>query len=169
MRIISRFIYLLLIFLISCGAPDEQQANRQKLIEGLKDHKVKRATEDQVHSAAYQEGRRLTNYLNEKSGGDLSWPSTASGKQYLDSLSTANNHGAFIFIASASTQDDLNTTQRALLDAYQFSAEEGHSLSENVQTTPGDFLLYTYPVTHDGQLTGMWSLLLSRKTLIRNL
>ncbi len=160
-------VYLFLFVLTACGAQEEQEANRKKLIEGLKDQKVKRVTEEQVHTAAYQEGNQLVQLLESRTGNDLSWPETAPGKSYMDSLNQATGHGGIAFLSANS--ENMDEDQSALWEAYQYSAEQGQPVGENVQTASGDYLLYTYPVTQEGNLKGMWSLMLSRKSLIRNL
>lgn len=160
-------VYLLLFVLAACGAKEEQQANREKLLEGLKDQKVKRVTEEQVHTAAYEEGNQLIQLFESRSENDLTWPDTAPGKTYLDSLNQARGHGGISFLSAGA--ESMDEDQSALWEAYQYSAEQGQPIGENVQTASDDYLLYTYPVTQEGELKGMWSLKLSRKELIRNL
>jgi hypothetical protein len=142
-------VYLALLVLMSCGDPGEQQANRQKLMEGLDDHKIKRITEDQILSAAYQEGEKLV--------------------IQLDSLNNAVHHQSIKLITFETPVSELSEHESALFEAYQYSAGQGQDLNQNVQVIDDQSLLYTHPLVRDNELLGMWSLLLDRKTLIRDL
>jgi hypothetical protein len=169
MRISNISVYLIILILAGCWAPTEQQANRQKLMEGLKDQKIKRVTEEKVYTAAYQEGSRIVESLRDKSRGNLLWSESKSGKEYTDSLNAALSHGGIRFFSLTTDQNELDTDQKALWEAYQYSTEQDQPIVENVQTSSDDYLLYTYPEVKQGEFSGMWSILLSRKTLVRNL
>ena len=160
-------IHLLFLIILGCGNPGEQQANREKLIEGLDDHKIKRVTEDQIISAAYEQGNQIVDQLSVRAGDTLSQISIS--QSWLDSLSSALNHQEIKLITPETPVSALSEYESALFDAYQFSARQGQVLKPNVQTVGDQFLLYTYPLEREQQLLGMWSILLSRKTLIRKL
>lgn len=169
MRTSINSVYVIILILAGCWAPTEQQANRQKLMEGLKDQKVKRVTEEQIHTAAYQEGNRIIQSLKTKYRGDFSWPESTPGKEFTDSLNAALNHGGIRFFSLTTAQNELDTDQAALWEAYQYSTEQGQPIGENVQNSTEDYLLYTYPEVDQEKFAGMWSIMLSRKTLVRNL
>jgi hypothetical protein len=160
-------VYLALLVLMSCGDPGEQQANRQKLMEGLDDHKIKRITEDQILSAAYQEGEKLVIQLDSLSGNDPLQPSF--NRSQLDSLNNAVHHQSIKLITFETPVSELTEHESALFEAYQYSAGQGQYLNQNVQVIDDQSLLYTHPLVRDNELLGMWSLLLDRKTLIRDL
>ena len=162
------FIYLVLTGIFACGDPSEQQANRQKLIEGLDDHKIKRVTNEELHAAAYQEGSRIVGLLTETSFNFEYW-NTAGGLDFLDSLNTVLNHGGIQLITGDTPTNELNADQIALMEAYEYSAEQGVAAQENVQGNSGPYLLYTYPLSNDDRYFGLWSILISKKALIRNL
>ena len=155
--------------LFSCVSPSEQQANKEKLLEGLKDHQVVRVTEEQIMAAAFEEGQEILDLIDSAST-DLEYWDSAIGLQYLDSLNNAFDHGSIKMVATGYPTDDLGAEEMALLEAYLYSAEQGETLSNNVQrTADGQFLLYTSPITGKAQFLGMWSIYISKKTLIRNI
>ena len=158
-------LYFCLLILWACGDPTEQQANREKLIEGLNDHRVKRVTEEQILSAAFAEGKRIMRQIDSVSREAAFWNS-AEGRHWLDSVNTFFEHGGIKLVM---TTGGLSPTEAALLEAYQYSTEQGESLSENVQGISEQYVLYTHPVVEQQEFRGMWSLLLSRRTLIREL
>jgi len=153
-------LYILLIVLSCCNTQEAQEANRQKLIEGLDDHRVKRVTEEQVMAAAFSEGKRFVGILLENEAGEKEY--------FADSLSKATSHGAFSYVKTGAALPS-ESRELALWEAYEYSIEQSQPVKDNVQNLSDDQLLYTYPVTIDGQLQGMWALKLSRKTLIRGL
>lgn len=156
-----------MLALLGCGDPSEQQATRQKLIEGLDDHKIKRITEDQILSAAYREGEKLVIQLDSLSGNDPLQPSFDRSK--FDSLNDAVHHQGIRLVTFETPVSELSQHESALLEAYRYSAEQGQSLNQNVQIIDDQSLLYTHPLVRDNEFLGMWSLLLSRKTLVRDL
>jgi len=161
-------VYLVfLIFLASCGDPAEQQANREKLIEGLDDHKIKKVTEEQILSAAYQHGNRIIDLLDSLYGDSLYRASMS--RLQLDSLNGVMNHQGFKLVTLATPLAELSEYELALFEAYQYSAQQGQTLNQNVQSIGDQYLLYTHPMVREKEFLGMWSFLLSRKTLIRNL
>ena len=161
--------YLIASMVFACVSPSEQQANKEKLMEGLKDHQVVRVTEDQVHAAAFDEGNRILNLIDSYSRAFTYW-NTADGQQVLDSLNSAMNHGGIKLVLPDAPSGELSEEEMALVDAYQYSAEQGEIPDHNVQRTDqGQYLLYTFPVITDNQYQGMWSISISRKALIRNM
>lgn len=161
---------MLLLFAViccfRCGAPGEQDANRQKLLDGLSDHKIKRVTEEQIHAAAYQEGNAIVENFQDF---ELSYWQTQSGQNTLDSLNEVLGHGGFKLISDLTPASNVNGDEVALMEAYQYSSSQGQNLAENVQGSSGDYLLFTSPVVNEKGFLGMWSLLLSKKTLVRQL
>lgn len=169
MSIKNSILWLLWSVLISCVSPSEQQANKAKLLEGLKDHQVVRVTEEQIMAAAFEEGQKVLDLIDSAST-DLEYWNSTIGLQYLDSLNNALNHGSIKMVKPDSLTDDLGNEEMALLEAYLYSAEQAETLSNNVQrTADGQFLLYTSPITSEEQFLGMWSMYISKKTLIRNI
>ena len=166
----SGTLQLLVLWLIAigCGNPADQEAARKQLVDGLKDHKVTRVTQDQIHSAAYLEGQQIIDIITGKNQEIAAW-NTPYGRQYLDSLNEARGHDGIELLSEATPSSAITENERALFEAYQYSTEQGQIPGDNVQRLQDEYLLYTFPIVEDSVFIGMWSLQLSKKTLIRNL
>ena len=159
--------HLVLIFMLGCGELNDNQANRQKIKDGIKDHQLKRVTKDQIINAAYDQGSNLVIQLEQQST-DIGYWQTSDGQSVLDSMNLSKGHNGFKLIPANEPPDRLSAEEIALMEAYQYSSENGQPDHENVQSIKSG-LLFTSPISNEGEFLGMWSLHLSKKTLIRNL
>ncbi len=166
MKLNFGLIYLGIAMLLACGDPGEQQANREKLIEGLDDHRVKRVTEEEILAAAFDQGRQIISQLEAQTTDPSFW-TNQSGEHRLDSLNSNLGHLG-IKMVTVEQSGGLTQAEAALLDAYSYSAQQGEMPGDNVQNTSQN-ILYTKPVFDEQELIGMWSITLSKKTLVRNL
>ena len=144
----SHFELLLAILLLAvsaCGTPSEQEVNRKKLIEGLNDHRVKRVTEQQIHTEAYAQGKRIVDVLDLKQQDTVFW-SSSQGHAFLDSLNRSLAHGGIQLLTKNSMTSEVSEDQQAILEAYQYSNDQGQQPGDNVQTFEEDYLLYTAPI-----------------------
>jgi hypothetical protein len=162
------FYFLILPLVISCAELSNQQANSQKMKDGMKDHVITRVTQDQIINAAYEQGAQLLVIVEQQSI-DMGYWDSPAGKKALDSTNQAMGHMGLRLISSKETTLDLLPEESALYEAYEYSLANSQSASENVQNTEGEFLLFTAPAAVDGSFAGMWSFRLAKKTLIRNL
>ena len=162
------FLFILILLLCGCGNATEHEATRKKLLDGLQDHRIKRVTQEQIHSAAYREGQRVIDILEKENRENTFWM-TAEGKDFLDSLNRRLDHGGIALLSATTTLTEISAEQLALLEAYQYSSDQGQRPGDNVQTTQGDYLMYTSPVLKDDTLMAMWSIFLSRKTLVQGI
>ena len=162
---IGTLLFMCIGLLSGCGNQEALETNRKKLMDGLEDHKIKQVTEEQIHATAYTEGQRIVNQLNQQT---TAYWSSDNGREQLDSINKALDHIGIEFLMESSPNSLISGDERALLEAYVYSHEQGQNLHDNVQGTEGDVLLYTYPVISEGSFAGMWSVQLSRKTLVRN-
>ena len=160
--------FLILPLVVSCGGLSDQQANSQKIKDGMKDHVITRVTQDQIINAAYEQGGQLLVIVEQQSI-DMGYWDSPAGKKALDSTNQAMGHMGIRLISSKETTLDLLPEESALYEAYEYSLTNSQPVSENVQSTDGDFLLFTAPAAVDGSFAGMWSFRLAKKTLIRNL
>ncbi len=161
------FIPFFLIFLLSCGDVAEKQAIRNKTKDGLRDHRIVRITEDQIINEAFIQGDNIIRQLEQQSK-DFEYWQTVDGQSVLDSINRSIGHLGFFVISVAESPEKLSKEETALLEAYQYSSENGQDIHENLQSIEGDYLLFTLPISREGVFVGMWSLRLSKKNLIRN-
>lgn len=160
--------HIALLFIFSCGDLSEKQANRQMIKDGIKDHQLKRVTEDQIITAAYDQGNIIVKQLEQLSK-ELSYWQTSEGLSVMDSITMATGHDGFRLIFVNELSHTLRNEETALIEAYEYSSDNGQPVHQNVQNIDGQSLLFTSPLSKDDKFLGMWSLYLSRKTLIRNL
>ena len=59
--------------------------------------------------------------------------------------------------------------EREIWQAYQYNVQNKLPIAENVQKVDNDFMLYTAPVTINEKLVGMWSVLVDKKELVKEL
>lgn len=171
LRLRSHFELLLAVLFLTvsgCGTASEQEVNRKKLIEGLNDHRVKRVTEQQIHTEAYVQGKQIVEVLDLKQQDTLFW-SSSQGRAFLDSLNGSFAHGGIQLLTKNFAAPEVNQDQQAILEAYQYSSDQGQLPGDNVQSFEDDYLLYTAPIIKDNVFIGMWSIKLSRKELVRSL
>ena len=159
---------VLFITFTGCGSASDQEVNRKKLLEGLNDHRIKRVTEEQIHSEAYAQGQHIVDILNMEQRDSEFWM-MPNGQAFLDSLNELVSHDGIDLLTQNSPSTEINTEERALLDAYQYSSEQGQLPGGNVQAFQENYLLYTSPVIRDSVFVGMWRIRLLKKTIVRNL
>jgi hypothetical protein len=160
LRSMKYCILLIGILLFSCmGTLSEEQRKRMK--EQMELHKIRRVTDVEITEAAFAKGRATVSEFQRKQ----------INNTRIDSLQkTSNGKIHWLTFSNRGTTE----TEQQLFDAYQ--GAESATAQDNVQKlrrpdgTDSDSILYTKPVfLNDGgveKLTGVWSILLSRKQLI---
>jgi hypothetical protein len=160
LRSMKYCILLIGILLFSCGGTlSEEQRKRMK--EQMELHKIRRVTDVEITEAAFAKGRATVSEFQRKQ----------INNTRIDSLQkTSNGKIHWLTFSNRGTTE----TEQQLFDAYQ--GAESATAQDNVQKlrrpdgTDSDSILYTKPVfLNDGgveKLTGVWSILLSRKQLI---
>jgi len=161
-------LFFLFLFLVGCGRLSEQQANSQKIKEGLEDHSIKRVTEDQIITEAHEQGSYLVDLLEQQSK-DISFWQSPDGRKVLDSTNQAMGHYKIQLIPLRASTKELLPEESSLIEAYLYSLENDQPIHENVQNIQDDFLLFTSPINSNNEFVGIWSFHLSRKAIIRSL
>ena len=149
----------LLIMASACGDLSQQEANRQKVKEGLEANQVKRILPAQIMEGAYQLGdeiatatqQSLTVHLQQSlADGDLAAAISYCNLNALpitDSL--AEQYQATIRRVSLQTRNPKNQPNElegSLLDAYAYNQEQGLPLKDNVQELEDGNFLYNKPI-----------------------
>ena len=98
--------FLILPLVVSCGGLSDQQANSQKIKDGMKDHVITRVTQDQIINAAYEQGGQLLVIVEQQSI-DMGYWDSPAGKKALDSTNQAMGHMGIRLISSKETTLDL--------------------------------------------------------------
>ena len=130
-------LLILILFLSSCGGAvsDEQ---RKKMRERMKDDEIKRITEGELMSAAYEYGRSIGSIIEKRD------PSMRN-KALIDSLQSAFN----VQINTIKPGDSLLLAiESELIEAYTSSAGQVQ-IADDVQKIGTDSILYTKPIMHE--------------------
>jgi hypothetical protein len=150
----------MLMTLVACGGSlsDEQ---RKKIREEMAANKIRKVTESEITTTAFEQGRNIILKLEELENDSVR----------IDSLIHAEKGRVKWIVPGAATALAL---EQQLIDAY-VAAGSG-PLQDNVQLLRNaegvsDSILYTKPVTSrlpDGRekLEGVWNIWLSKKQLI---
>lgn len=167
MRISSNILTLLLIIniLAACDTGGQNALKREALQEEMRNREPKKLTEAQIVNEAFKQGRFLSQTAQESLLVTLQAAIGREGVEgavdycnlqalpLMDSLSAA--HKATIGRTSLQLRNPANAPselEQQLLEAYQYNAEEGLPLEDNVQRDNQQYLLYTKPIVLGSEL-----------------
>lgn len=191
----SRPIQLVLIILLlavttACdNSSSQQEIDRQAVMEEMEQREVRRILPADLVEAAYLKGREISskadavvwdNYsLADDTLFDASQAIKIQAYQTIDSLEEANE----VEVNYVNLRTDTSTLvskELQLWEAYLYNVENDLPLNDNVQRLGDDRYLYTKPIfleekvnhtTSDNSkfFAGMWSIVISKKTLIQSM
>jgi len=154
------FFLLISLFLTSClRVPEEDQIHDKDLTEAVKNRKVKRVTDSELTSLAYEKAQLILKYL----------PNTDSTlcNQAWEGLPDSTNLKAVDKVLFwCQNQKKMNKKESETFEAYQYAVENGDKLTDNIQKTSQDTFLYTKAIQDSTGFVGMWSIWLKQKELI---
>jgi len=174
-----------LLFFVVTACTDLQEHNRQnmqKVAEEMKMREFKKVSETDMMIWVNEEGKKITQSLQTRLKKDLqTMEKTETSpsqilKQYhspiIDSLAKSYpveiKQVSFEFLP----KEKLHETEQAILEAYLYSLEKKEKLVENYQKmhneTPSKFL-FTSPMQINNRYVGMWSLVFSKSSVIKNM
>jgi len=125
----------ILLFLTSCGGAlsDEQ---RKKMRERMKDDEIKRITEGELMSAAFEYGRAIGSVIEKRDPSMLD-------KKLIDSLESAFD----VHITTIQPGDSLLLAiESQLIEAYTSSSVK---IPDDVQKLGNDSIIYTKPIMQE--------------------
>ncbi|WKN45111.1 hypothetical protein [Tunicatimonas pelagia] len=179
-------VLLLLVIISACGGTGEQRVDTTAVQEEMAQREPKRVTPEQVTEAAYQQGGSMAQQML-----SLLTKQYQEEKLEIDFVAYLQNQSVHTFAGEAtihwipvSTQaSDLPEKEQQILEAYRYSQEQQQELIGNVQRIGQDTLLYTHPVTLNDSLRvqlalpadtaqillGMWSIYISKKTIVQGM
>ncbi|MCS7019909.1 MAG: hypothetical protein RMJ87_12605 [Cytophagales bacterium] len=157
-------VWLLFVCLIAC-TPQQDHTDRTALAKEMRGRKLKRVTDAQVISMAAEEGMRVVAQLKPL----LVIP--ASGN--CDSIrinGMLKNEVVAEYRFVCRPEPNMPSKVLEVWKAYTYNAQHNLTVAENIQKLDDpQLLLYTSPVVHNGKFIGMWSIVLSKKEMIRRL
>jgi hypothetical protein len=157
---------LLAALFFSACSPDKRSNERFKRIsEGLQEHQLKRVTESQIMTMAYQQGAMIAQESQQAlvstlqkalQEGDIQKAipfCNVNALPITDSL--AREYNATIKRTALKIRNPKNEPdelEKQLLEAYQYTVEQGQSVKDNVQDLENGYMLYTKPIVLGNQL-----------------
>lgn len=127
-------VLLLLVALFSCtGSLSDEQ--RKRIKESMEQGAIKKLSESQITDAAFQYGRKVTAFLEQRDN-------LLSNAGLLDSVSQAFNVEV---ISLQSDNQNLRGIEQQILEAYL----SGNASTDNIQKIGTDSLLYTKPILRE--------------------
>lgn len=166
MKIYSRLTFLLALNLLAaCDTGSQNALNREALQEEMRNRQPKRLSEAQIVNEVYEQGRFLAQTAQESLLTTLQAAIAREGIEgavrycnlqalpLMDSLS--KTHKATIGRTSLQLRNPANAPtelEQQLLEAYQYNAEEGLPMDDNVQKIDQQYMLYTKPIVLGSEL-----------------
>lgn len=167
MKTPANILNLLISFTIlaACDTGSQNALNREALQEEMRNRQPKKLSEAQIVNEAFEQGRFLSQTAQQSLLATLQAAIAREGIegaiQYcnlqanplMDSLSEV--HNATISRTSLQLRNPANAPselEQQLLEAYQYNAEEGLPLEDNVQGIDQQYLLYTKPIVLGNEL-----------------
>lgn len=183
---------LLFATTVACGGMDSgnQQIDREAIKEEMEQREVRRILPAEIVEAAYERGALLSDQAL-----DLCVETYQPSKQEaralvspkaliaIDSLAQSENV-SIRWVDKTSDLSQLVEKERQLWEAYLYNVENNLPLNDNVQKLGDEAFVYTKPLVLDSALMqelpgnesleepsflGMWSIQMSKKTLIQSI
>lgn len=135
------------------------QSDREAAREGTQSQEIRKIGEAEIISAGLERGRMITEATQKTLGSTLKAQIGSDGIEsalkfcnlnaypLVDSLSQL--FSAEVRRVSSKTRNPDNrpdSIESVLLDAYQYTIEQGDQTTENIQEIDGNYLLYTKPI-----------------------
>ncbi len=157
MKLQTYFILFSLI-LLACN-PRMDEKNRKAAQEGLKNQEIKQVTDAEIIEEAYKRGRIISEASQKALGSKLTHAIAEGGVPYaiefcnvvaydlVDSLSKAYMAQVKrVSLDLRNPKDAPDELEKQILQAYQYSLNQGMELTDNVQMLENNQLLYSKPI-----------------------
>ncbi len=183
---------LLFIATLACGGVDggKQQIDREAIKEEMEQREIRRILPAEIVEAAYERGAMLSEQaLNlcvetyQPSEQEAQALVSPEALLTIDSLAQLENV-SIRWVDKTSDLSQLIEKERQLWEAYLYNVEKNLPLNDNVQKLGDEAFVYTKPLVLDSVLLqelpgnesleepsflGMWSIQMSKKTLIQSI
>lgn len=160
-------LLLLLSFVFAC-TPQQERKSREFIAEGMKSRKIKRVTDVQLLEAVDRLGKQnveelMTLFLSKT---DASKPFVCKTENYITDTKK------FLYVLAVRLVCEEKQTvfekEKQLLQAYFYNDANGTESTTNIQKIDDSAIIYTAPVTFNGKLVGMWTVVFDKKQLVMN-
>lgn len=159
-------LFLCFTLLLSCS-PQERKS-REFIAEGMKSRKIKRVTDVKLLSAVDEFGKKTVAELNEimLQKIDLATFDCQVNKYVPESKK-------FIFVSAYRLVCEAKTAafdkEKQVFEAYLYDSQQDKDLTDNIQKINDEAIIYTSPFTLNGKFVGMWTVVIDKKELIKNI
>ncbi|SFF26162.1 hypothetical protein [Thermoflexibacter ruber] len=157
-------VFIMLLF-IACGQIDTQRQS-DTLKKEMKAKKLKRLTEGQIQTAALEEGKSIVLRLE---GILLSIADTNNFDCEEFKNIQFQNEVLMSFKLFCQQSPEMNEKERQIWEAYQNNLSQKLPIGDNLQKLGQTEFLYSAPLYIKNQYRGLWSIVLSKKEIVRKM
>jgi hypothetical protein len=163
------FVLLFALLIVTACSPEQDPRRRKFISDELKNRKIKRVTDSQLLGAANGFGKTAvdklqTELLNNYEAGK---PFDCQANSYIKAKLNLQYVLTYRIVCQA--QQALFEKEKQLWQAYEYNTQKELELTDNLQKIDGEAIIYTSPITLNGQLVGMWTVVLDKKEIVKNL
>jgi hypothetical protein len=163
---ISFLSWVAILCLVACSPQDRK--SRDFIAEGMKSRKIKRVTDVKLLTAVDDFGKKTVAELQK----------IVLSKIEIDKFNCqvhdyVSPDKKFIYVSAyrlvCKTEMALFDKEKQVFEAYQHDSQQDKDLTDNIQKINDEAIIYTSPFTLNGQFKGMWTIVMDKKELIKNI
>jgi len=153
------------LLICSCGQIDNQRKS-DAFKKEMKSKKLKHLTVGQIQTAAYEEAQsimaRIEGILLSQIDSNNFTCAEAENVQF-------QNEALLSFRLYCQKSVDMNEKESQIWDAYQSNIQQKLPVGDNLQKLGDTEFLYSSPLYIKNQYRGVWSIILSKREIIRKM
>lgn len=159
-----KLIFFTLLIASSCGLKTSDKIDSEVVNKEIKARKIKRLKEGEIIEAAFNHGKRISQYLDDKISGDC-------GAINKTEISQADTSLLLNMDVACNLPSRPNKKEKMVWDAYKYNLEQGIALEDNIQKLGGDEILFSHPLILEDSASEnklmVLRLVLSKREVIR--
>ena len=153
------------LFLCACGQMDTQRKS-EAFKQERKAREIKKITDGQIQTAAYEEGKSLHTRLE---GILLSQIDSNNFDCETYKEIQFKNEVLVSFKLYCDKNQEMNDKEVQIWDAYQKNRQQQLSVGDNLQKLNDAEFLYSAPFYLNNQYKGIWSIVMNKREIIRKI
>jgi integral membrane protein len=163
-------ITTVLVLMMFAACTPQERKSREFIAEGMKDRKIKRVTDVQLLTAATDIGKQSVVKLNE-----MLLPKIDISKSFDCSLASYFQKDSikFMYVKEFRLVCQASQTkydkEKQVFEAYSYNSANDKEFTDNIQKIDGEAIIYTSAFTMNGKFIGMWTIVLDKKELVKNI
>jgi hypothetical protein len=157
--------YIFPLLLFACGQADTQRKS-EAFKEERKAREIRRITDGQIQTAAYEEGKNLHTrlegiLLSQVDSTDFDCE-TAKEVQFQNEILVS-------FKLHCAKNETMNEKEAQIWEAYQKNIQQKLPIGDNLQKLGDTEFLYSAPFYLNKQYKGIWSIVLNKREIVRKI